>query len=119
MTNPAIDYAQPDVEAHLHTLLSGFTGTTLWVSEVDFRYPFWACAYRVEVICTAGSKRAASDLANDVGDRILATRVLPWDAGVVLVSEALDAPAWSPRENGAPAYACAYRLVVRPKGTTP
>lgn len=117
MTNPAItDYEAPDLEAHLtQTILHGCP-VRLWVEEVEYPWPHWGIHYTVALSVTGPGKAAANQNAHDVHDKVLASRYAPWDDGHINVVDTLTAPAWMPRQNGAPAYACRYRFTVRPKG---
>jgi len=119
MSNPALAYTQPDVETHLVMVLSALPGVKVWVEDVEYKYPFWSCNYTVVMTARAGSKQAASDVAQDAHDLLIASRNDQWDDGVLLGVIALAAPAWAPDQNGAPKYAGRYQVVARPKGNTP
>jgi hypothetical protein len=116
MPNPALTVAQPDIEAHLVTLLTQHAGVRVFVTDSTFNYPFWHTRYVVTVRCRAPSKQAASDTAWAVHGAVLSSPHEPWADGVLLTVDPVVAPAWSPDSNGSPGYAAEYQMVARPKG---
>jgi endonuclease/exonuclease/phosphatase (EEP) superfamily protein YafD len=107
----------PDIETHLKALLTPVPGVRAWVTDTVWKWPYWTLTYLVRVEATGPSKSAANDAAHDADAILTHATHAPWEDGYVLGVDVADAPAWSPRENGAPVYAAAYRITARPKGT--
>lgn len=115
------EWAQPDIEAHLTQLLklAGIAGVKLWIGDLSSKWPHWSVTYLIRVESYGASKAAANETAYDAQAVMLGAEVSTWQDGVVLGVDIADAPAWTPKPNGAPVYAAAYRVIVRPKGTQP
>lgn len=112
-----LEWVHPDIETHLRSVLGA--GTRGWVTDSEWKHPYWVIVYTVRVESGGTSKSAANDAGHDADAAMRALPHLPWQDGFVLGVDVVDAPAWAPRTNGAPVYAATYRVICRPRGTTP
>lgn len=100
----AVTLPPPDVEAHVHGVLSDLGGIKVWAFDSGplLHAIFERTSLQVDV--RASSKKAARDRAYDARSRLLALAEVEWQDGRIGRVEVLAGPLWVPDDDGAPRY---------------
>lgn len=115
--DPALFYAQPDIEYHVYRTIKPLgAGLMVWSLFVMTGDPSaWIFQTWIQVDVRSHSKKAAYERADEARRAICALPWTPWDEGVVARVDVMEGPMWMPDQNNAPRYVARYAIYYHPQ----
>jgi hypothetical protein len=115
MTAPAPVIAQPDLEAHVWSLLGGLAGVNSFAYASAQLWPGWVYAWFIQVDARSARREAARATAEQARQIMASLPDQPWPGGDVCYCQPVEGPAWLPDEDGQPRYMARYEVRVHPR----
>lgn len=106
---------QPDVEAHVWSVVGALKGVTSWsYAATQLDRAGWTYAHFVQIDARHADKTRARELAERVRQMIIALADVPWPLGCVTYCQPVEGPFWLPDDDGSPRYVARYEIRVHP-----
>jgi len=119
-TDPALTYAQPDIDWHVYQVIKPLGGTVTWSYSGTQGDPRgWIFISQIQVDVRASRKHTARRRADEARRAIQALPWTPWDEGGVSRVDVLAGPFWQPDSTNAPRYVARYAIVYHPMRRPP
>jgi len=114
--DPALTYAQPDIEWHIYQVIAPLGGTVTWsFAGNQGDPPGWIFRTQIQVDVRASSKGKARQRADEARRAIQALPWTPWDEGVVSRVDVTAGPFWQPGGHNEPRYVARYLVTYQPQ----
>lgn len=113
--NPALAWAEPDIEYFVYTCIKPLGGTITWSYGGTTGDPLsWVFIRNIQVDVRGPDRREARRRADAARRVIQALPHLPWEQGFVNRVDVLAGPMWMPDQVNAPRYVARYAITYHP-----